>query len=66
MGHPDLRILYLTPETLFSYRCSSELEAAYKQRQLRRLVVDEVSRWLFGSKDHLTDESLQAHVIEVS
>lgn len=44
MGHPDLRILYLTPETLFSHRCSSELEVAYKQRQLRRLVVDEVSQ----------------------
>lgn len=43
MGHPELRLLYVTPETLFSTRISEELRVANKQGQLIRLVIDEVS-----------------------
>ena len=44
MGHPELRLLYVTPETLFSSKYSQELDIAYRQKQLVRLVVDEVSQ----------------------
>ncbi|EIW72643.1 hypothetical protein TREMEDRAFT_72833 [Tremella mesenterica DSM 1558] len=41
MGHPELRLLYLTPESLFSKRHEYHLRRAYEQKQLVRLVVDE-------------------------
>ena len=44
MGHPEIRLLYITPETLFSKRYANMFIEAYKQKQLNRLVVDEVSR----------------------
>lgn len=43
MGHPELRLLYVTPETLFSAKISHDLRIAYDQKQLSRLVIDEVS-----------------------
>ncbi|RXK36199.1 hypothetical protein M231_06543 [Tremella mesenterica] len=43
MGHPELRLLYLTPESLFSKRHEYHLRRAYEQKQLVRLVVDEVA-----------------------
>ena len=43
MGHPEIRLLYITPETLFSRRYAAMFRQAYKQKQLNRLVVDEVS-----------------------
>ena len=43
MGHPELRLLYVTPETLFTARVNGFLRAAHSQRQLARLVIDEVS-----------------------
>lgn len=43
MGHPELRILYVTPETLFSKKYEHQFRLAYRQKQLVRLVVDEVS-----------------------
>lgn len=44
MGHPQLRLLYVTPETLFSAKYCAEFDMAYRQRQITRLVIDEVSR----------------------
>jgi hypothetical protein len=41
MGHPQIRVLYLTPETLFSPRYGTYIAKAYEQRQIRRLVIDE-------------------------
>jgi hypothetical protein len=41
MGHPEIRLLYLTPETLFSPRYGTYIAKAYEQRQIRRLVIDE-------------------------
>ncbi|WOO84796.1 ATP-dependent DNA helicase Q5 [Vanrija pseudolonga] len=41
MGHPRLRLLYVTPETLFSAKYQAEFDLAYHQRQIVRLVVDE-------------------------
>lgn len=43
LGHPQLRLLYVTPETLFSPKYTVEFDIAYRQKQLVRLVVDEVS-----------------------
>jgi bloom syndrome protein len=43
MGHPQIRLLYMTPETLLGAKLRYELEKAYEQGQLNRLVVDEVS-----------------------
>lgn len=43
LGHPQLRLLYVTPETLFSPKYQTEFDVAYRQKQLVRLVVDEVS-----------------------
>ncbi len=48
MGHPEIRLLYLTPESLFSKKYKEALWMAYKQEQLRRLVVDEVSSFAQG------------------
>lgn len=42
MGHPEIRLLYLTPETLFSKKYKDALVKAYRQKQIKRLVVDEV------------------------
>ena len=41
MGHPEVRLLYMTPETLFSNKIRAEIQRAYEQKQLNRLVVDE-------------------------
>lgn len=41
MGHPQLRLLYVTPETLFSAKYAADLDIAYRQKQIVRLVVDE-------------------------
>ena len=43
MGHPEIRLLYITPESLFSRFHSEALHTAHRQKQIRRLVVDEVS-----------------------
>lgn len=43
MGHPQIRLLYMTPETLLGAKIRYELDKAYEQGQLNRLVVDEVS-----------------------
>jgi bloom syndrome protein len=47
MGHPTLRLLYVTPETLFGAKLASDLDCAYKQKQIIRLVIDEVSRFSY-------------------
>lgn len=59
MGHPELRLLYTTPETLFAARYSADFDIAYKQQQIVRLVVDEVRLLLRNRVD-----TTQAHVIE--
>lgn len=41
MGHPRLRLLYLTPETLFSPKYKSDIDVCARQGQLNRLVIDE-------------------------
>ncbi|BEI85118.1 hypothetical protein CcaverHIS002_0505190 [Cutaneotrichosporon cavernicola] len=41
LGHPQLRLLYVTPETLFSPKYTSDFDIAYRQKQIVRLVVDE-------------------------
>jgi bloom syndrome protein len=41
MGHPEIRLLYMTPETLFSNKIRADIQRAYEQKQLNRLVVDE-------------------------
>lgn len=43
-GHPAARILYVTPESLTSVTFLKSLKTVYKQNELRRLVVDEVSQ----------------------
>ena len=43
MGHPQLRLLYVTPEGLFGGRNADAFWTAYRQKQIRRIVVDEVS-----------------------
>jgi superfamily II DNA helicase RecQ len=42
MGHPYLRLLYTTPETLFGARYEQYFQRCYSQKQLVRLVIDEV------------------------
>ena len=64
MGHPEIRLLYLTPESLFSAKYKDVLEKAYKQGQIRRLVVDEVGCRL--TRYYMTYSVSQAHVIDVS
>ncbi|GMK55558.1 hypothetical protein CspeluHIS016_0206140 [Cutaneotrichosporon spelunceum] len=41
LGHPQLRLLYVTPETLFSPKYTTDFDVAYRQKQIVRLVVDE-------------------------
>jgi len=43
MGHPHLRLLYTTPETLFGARYDSYFSKCYQQGQMVRMVIDEVS-----------------------
>nr|XP_019013396.1 uncharacterized protein I206_01462 [Kwoniella pini CBS 10737]OCF52177.1 hypothetical protein I206_01462 [Kwoniella pini CBS 10737] len=48
LGHPEIRLLYVTPESLFSLRHKSMFDVAYRQKQMVRLVVDEahvISEW---------------------
>ena len=40
-GHPLARLLYLTPEALFSRHFLKSLKKVVTQRELRRLVIDE-------------------------
>jgi superfamily II DNA helicase RecQ len=40
-GHPLARLLYLTPEALFSRHFLKSLKKVVGQQELRRLVVDE-------------------------
>ncbi|GHJ89818.1 hypothetical protein NliqN6_6220 [Naganishia liquefaciens] len=47
-GHPLARLLYLTPEALFSRHFLKSLRRVVTQRELRRLVIDEahcISEW---------------------
>jgi bloom syndrome protein len=53
MGHPEIRLLYLTPETLFSRRHQNDIKRAYDQKQIRRLVIDE-AHVIEVSSPHLT------------
>lgn len=41
MGHPEIRLLYVTPEMLLSDKHRSTFDTAYAQKQIARLVVDE-------------------------
>ncbi|WWC61266.1 uncharacterized protein I303_103847 [Kwoniella dejecticola CBS 10117] len=41
LGHPEIRLLYVTPESLFSLRHKTMFDRAYRQKQMVRLVVDE-------------------------
>ena len=43
MNHPHLRLLYTTPETLFGARYEQYFQKCYQQKQLVRMVIDEVS-----------------------
>ncbi|OCF39886.1 hypothetical protein I317_06323 [Kwoniella heveanensis CBS 569] len=43
LGHPKIRLLYVTPESLLSPRHKAMFDKTYEQRQMARLVVDEVS-----------------------
>lgn len=43
MGHPEMRLLYTTPETLLSDKYHADFERCYRQKQLVRMVIDEVS-----------------------
>ncbi|WVQ70235.1 uncharacterized protein L199_008461 [Kwoniella botswanensis] len=48
LGHPEIRLLYVTPESLFSPKHKYMFDTAYKQKQMVRLVVDEahvISEW---------------------
>lgn len=45
MGHPQMRLLYITPETLFGGKYAADLARCYRQKQLIRLIVDEVCRF---------------------
>ena len=42
MGHPQMRLLYITPETLFGGKYAADLSRCHRQKQLVRMVVDEV------------------------
>lgn len=65
MGHPQLRLLYTTPETLFSKQYEDAFKRCHRQGQLVRLVIDEVSNHRSAVHNDLAD-MLQAHVIDVS
>lgn len=54
MGHPHLRLLYTTPETLFGARYESYFQKCYQQRQMVRMVIDEVGWSFSGNTDSLT------------
>ncbi|WVF72326.1 hypothetical protein IAT40_007139 [Kwoniella sp. CBS 6097] len=48
LGHPTIRLLYVTPESLLSPRHKAMFDKTYEQRQMARLVVDEahvISEW---------------------
>lgn len=48
MGHPEIRLLYVTPEMLLSDKHRSTFDTAYAQKQVARLVVDEahvITEW---------------------
>nr|ODN81261.1 ATP-dependent DNA helicase [Cryptococcus depauperatus CBS 7841] len=48
MGHPEMRLLYVTPEMLLSDKHRSTFDIAYRQKQIARLVVDEahvITEW---------------------
>lgn len=72
MGHPKLRLLYTTPETLFGKQYEADFRRCHRQKQIVRLVIDEVSgpppppaRFPPGNTEaRLMDD--QAHVIDVS
>lgn len=40
-GHPYARLLYITPESLFSTKFLKSIKIVVAQKELRRLVVDE-------------------------
>jgi hypothetical protein len=40
-GHPYARLLYITPESLFSPKFLKSIKTVVAQKELRRLVVDE-------------------------
>jgi superfamily II DNA helicase RecQ len=40
-GHPYARLLYITPESLFSPKFLKSIKIVVAQKELRRLVVDE-------------------------
>jgi bloom syndrome protein len=42
-GHPRARLLYITPESLFTQWFMKSLRKVVENRELKRLVVDEVS-----------------------
>ena len=67
MGHPEIRLLYVTPETLFSNKHRDVFMKAHEQNQLRRLVVDEVGDLIqLAIGIQLTDPPYQkAHIIGV-
>ncbi|KAG7562648.1 hypothetical protein FFLO_01915 [Filobasidium floriforme] len=47
-GHPYARLLYITPESLFSPKFLKSIKIVVGQKELRRLVVDEahcISEW---------------------
>lgn len=41
MGHPELRLLYVTPESLFKKDYEPCFRKAYEQKQIARFVIDE-------------------------
>lgn len=41
MGHPELQLLYVTPESLFKKDYEPCFRKAYEQRQIARFVIDE-------------------------
>jgi superfamily II DNA helicase RecQ len=47
-GHPNNRLLYITPEKLCMADFLRLLMKPYEHGELNRLVVDEVRPWLFA------------------
>ncbi|WVQ78189.1 hypothetical protein IAT38_000272 [Cryptococcus sp. DSM 104549] len=48
LGHPEIRLLYVTPEMLLGDRHKATFDKAYSIRQVARLVVDEahvITEW---------------------
>ncbi|WVQ98604.1 hypothetical protein IAU59_005734 [Kwoniella sp. CBS 9459] len=48
LGHPKIRLLYVTPESLLSPRHKGMFDKTHEQKQMARLVVDEahvISEW---------------------